>query len=193
MHWRICTFERRVSSFHQLDVKAQRAIQNCLFAIHSIRGTRAAQMLHEQTSERWIVIVRDILCSSYTTLPRTTPRWKFTLIDSHKMSIRYTKFATHTTYKLCYQSRRQKKPACVPKTQKKSLKLSTWYMACCDKLEEKPGSARFSKFGNSVCTSWGHRYVPRRAQAAHNLYDAMTYEWCKLEQVRIYSGFACVC
>jgi len=129
MHWRICTFERRVSSFHQFDVKVQRAIQNCLFAIHSIRGTRDAQILHEQTSERWIVIVRDILCSPYTTLPRTPPRWKFTLIESHKMSIRYTKLATHTTYKLCYQSRRQKKPACVPKTQKNrwSSQHDTWH------------------------------------------------------------------
>ena len=137
MHWRICTFERRVSSFHQLDVKAQRAIQNCLFAIHSIRGTRDVHNLHEQTSERWIVIVRDILCSSYTTLPRNTPRWKFTLIESHKMSIRYTKFATHTTYKLCYQSRRQKKNCLCSKDTEKSLKLSAWYMACCDMLEER--------------------------------------------------------
>jgi len=95
MHWRICTFERRVSSFHQLDVKAQRAIQNCLFAIHSIRGTWDVQNLHEQTSERWIVIVQIILCSSYTTLPRTSLRCNLRS-TSHTKNIFATQHSQHT-------------------------------------------------------------------------------------------------
>jgi len=93
--------------------------------------------LHEQTSERWIVIVQIILCSSYTTLPRTSLRCNLRS-TSHTKNIFATQHSQHTR-RTIFATRAdvKKKPACVPKTQKNrwSSQHDTWHAVTCWKKE----------------------------------------------------------